>query len=139
MDSKSETWMPWERELRAQVEKGRTVVASVTGDRKKRRYLNLLEWADMRGIYVYVGRQVRWAGENPYVRGPYDWSNPYKLGRGTDRATIIGRYETEHLAKRSDLLERIPELRGKVLGCWCAPEACHGDVLARLAMAGNVS
>ncbi|MGD9564460.1 MAG: DUF4326 domain-containing protein [Pyrinomonadaceae bacterium] len=24
------------------------------------------------------------------------------------------------------------ELRGKVLGCWCSPKVCHGDVLARL-------
>ena len=22
------------------------------------------------------------------------------------------------------------ELKGKVLGCWCYPELCHGDVLA---------
>jgi hypothetical protein len=137
MGSESETWAPWEHELRLRVEAGDTVVASVTGDRAKQRYLNLLAWADLRDLYVYVGRQVRWAGENPYVRGPYDWSNPYKLGREADRASIIGRYETEHLAKRLDLLSRLPELRGKVLGCWCAPQACHGDVLARLAMAGN--
>jgi hypothetical protein len=26
----------------------------------------------------------------------------------------------------------LPELKGKVLGCWCAPSACHGDVLMRL-------
>ena len=25
------------------------------------------------------------------------------------------------------------ELRGKVLGCWCSPKACHGDVLAEIA------
>ena len=25
----------------------------------------------------------------------------------------------------------LSELRGKTLGCWCAPEPCHGDVLAR--------
>jgi hypothetical protein len=27
----------------------------------------------------------------------------------------------------------LPELKGRVLGCWCAPLACHGDVLAQLA------
>jgi hypothetical protein len=27
----------------------------------------------------------------------------------------------------------IGELTGKVLGCWCAPKACHGDVLVKLA------
>jgi hypothetical protein len=29
----------------------------------------------------------------------------------------------------------LPELRGKVLGCWCAPAACHGDVLAEMVAA----
>jgi len=24
-------------------------------------------------------------------------------------------------------------LRGKILGCYCAPLACHGDILARIA------
>ncbi|HEX5157649.1 MAG TPA: DUF4326 domain-containing protein [Ktedonobacterales bacterium] len=49
----------------------------------------------------------------------------------------------EWLLKTPALLERLPELRGKVLGCWCAPkggivgnlhgETCHGEVLAWLA------
>ena len=30
------------------------------------------------------------------------------------------------------------ELRGLVLGCWCAPRACHGDLLVRLANASMV-
>jgi Domain of unknown function (DUF4326) len=31
------------------------------------------------------------------------------------------------------LINDIHELRGKDLACWCAPEACHGDLLRRLA------
>lgn len=30
------------------------------------------------------------------------------------------------------LLAALPELKGKVLGCFCKPKACHGDVLADL-------
>ena len=30
------------------------------------------------------------------------------------------------------LLAALPELQGKVLGCWCAPLPCHGDVLVEL-------
>jgi hypothetical protein len=37
------------------------------------------------------------------------------------------------LGNHPDLLARLPELRGKVLGCWCHPEQCHGDTLAELA------
>ena len=29
-------------------------------------------------------------------------------------------------------LARIQELEGKVLGCWCKPQDCHGDVLVEL-------
>ena len=25
------------------------------------------------------------------------------------------------------------ELKGKILGCWCSPYACHGEVLAEIA------
>ena len=31
------------------------------------------------------------------------------------------------------LMAALPELRGKDLLCWCAPEAYHGDLLLRLA------
>jgi len=32
------------------------------------------------------------------------------------------------------MIERVKrELKGKVLGCWCHPKECHGDVLARIA------
>jgi len=27
------------------------------------------------------------------------------------------------------LIEALGELQDKVLGCWCKPEACHGDIL----------
>ena len=29
-------------------------------------------------------------------------------------------------------LEALDELEGKVLGCWCKPKSCHGDVLLEL-------
>jgi hypothetical protein len=31
------------------------------------------------------------------------------------------------------LMQALPELRGRDLVCWCAPCACHGDVLIELA------
>jgi hypothetical protein len=36
--------------------------------------------------------------------------------------------------RQPELLERAKrELSGRILGCWCAPKACHGDVLAEIA------
>ena len=36
------------------------------------------------------------------------------------------------LRNNTELLESIKELEGKTLGCWCAPQLCHGSVLERL-------
>src|SRR5262245_13801425 len=77
---------------------------------------------------VYIGRQNRW---RRLPRSP--WANPYSTPRHGDRATVIAKFEA-WLRGQPALLARLPELRGKRLVCWCAPEQpCHGDVLARLA------
>ena len=53
------------------------------------------------------------------------------------REEVIARYE-RWLASQPGLVSRARrELAGKVLGCWCAPLACHGDVLARVANGGD--
>ncbi|HKX02122.1 MAG TPA: DUF4326 domain-containing protein [Methylomirabilota bacterium] len=57
--------------------------------------------------------------------------NPLVLGRDADRSIVIARYRDVHLPSRPDLLARLGELRGKALGCWCAPAPCHAEVLAR--------
>lgn len=77
-------------------------------------------WNKARGDYpasaVYVGR-------------PSKWGNPYRLGKG-DRAEVIAKFR-EWLLSESGL--DVAELRGKDLVCWCAPRACHADVLLELA------
>jgi len=67
-----------------------------------------------------------------YIGRPGKWGNPFQIGRDGTRAQVIARYE-RWLSERPELLAALPELAGKTLGCWCAPKACHGDVLARLA------
>ena len=67
-----------------------------------------------------------------YIGRPSCWGNPFEIGRDGDREEVIRKYE-EWIMKQPHLLARLGELKGKVLGCWCHPRACHGDVLARLA------
>lgn len=66
-----------------------------------------------------------------YVGRPSIWGNPFVVGRDGTRTEVIAKYET-WLANQSELLAALPSLRGKTLGCWCAPKPCHGDVLLRL-------
>jgi uncharacterized protein DUF4326 len=37
------------------------------------------------------------------------------------------------IVAQSALMQALDELRGRDLVCWCAPLACHGDVLVELA------
>lgn len=77
---------------------------------------------------VYVGR----AGHG---RSGF-WGNPFVEGQDGTREEVIAQFR-EHVLRTPALLHRLPELRGKVLGCFCAPKACHGDVLAELANKGG--
>jgi hypothetical protein len=43
---------------------------------------------------------------------------------------VIDAYAYHYLPHKPSLLAKLDTLRGKVLGCWCSPEACHGDILA---------
>jgi len=38
----------------------------------------------------------------------------------------------EQYIRSSPLINDIEELRGKVLGCWCKPSPCHGDILLKI-------
>jgi hypothetical protein len=67
-----------------------------------------------------------------YIGRPGPWGNPFVIGRDGDRAEAIRKYE-QWLMEQPQLLARLGQLRGKVLGCWCSPLPCHGDVLAQLA------
>jgi hypothetical protein len=43
----------------------------------------------------------------------------------------LQKYE-EWLKTQPELIERMrKELKGKVLGCWCVPNACHGDIILK--------
>ena len=74
------------------------------------------------------------AAHDVYIGRPSKWGNPFVIGRDGTRDDVIARYEA-WLLEQPELVAALPELAGKTLGCWCAPRACHGDVLARLANA----
>ena len=63
---------------------------------------------------------------------PGKWGNPFAIKDGYTREESIALH-WGYILKQPDLLRSIRELRGKTLGCWCKPKACHGDTLAQLA------
>jgi hypothetical protein len=87
------------------------------------------------GSYVYVGRPMR-HHKNPAIRQGSPFGNPFCAG---DVATRLARYR-RHVVTTPRLMQLLPTLKGKVLGCWCAEwdgirkpvPACHACVLVEL-------
>lgn len=67
-----------------------------------------------------------------YIGRPSVWGNPYIIGVDGTRAEVIEKYRL-YVLDSPVMLAALPSLKGKVLGCWCAPAPCHGDVLVELA------
>jgi len=67
---------------------------------------------------VYIGRGSK-------------WGNPFRIGPDGDREEVIAKYE-KYILNDEYLMGCLHELKGKILGCYCKPLACHGDVLVRL-------
>lgn len=98
-------------------------------------YDNLKEWMSV-SDHVYIGRKGI-----VFVDGqrfpPYNswFFNPYKIGKDGTREEVLWKYEHWYIRPQlgnPGAKEAILDLRGKILGCWCAPEPCHGDILLRL-------
>ena len=97
----------------------RTTVVNLKGHRDDPDYADV----------VYVGRAMH--------RGGWDLegsplASPFRPGRDGTREEVVAKYR-EYLLGRPDLLDLLPDLRGRRLGCWCVPEACHAQVIAELA------
>lgn len=72
------------------------------------------------------------AGYDVSITRPGPFGNPFIIGIHGTRAECIAQY-AEWLPRQPELMARLPELRGKVLGCACrTDQRCHGDVLLRL-------
>lgn len=78
-----------------------------------------------------------------YIGRPSKWGNPYSHKDDTlaefkvrDRREAIEKYE-QYLLNNPELMADLHELKGKVLGCWCKPQSCHGDILAKYANSLN--
>lgn len=67
---------------------------------------------------VYIGRSTI-------------WGNPFKVGKHGSREEVIEKYR-QYALDSPLLMSQVMSLDGKVLGCWCRPKPCHGDVLIEI-------
>jgi len=57
------------------------------------------------------------------------WGNPFIIGKDGNRSEVIEKYRI-HAMKFTK--QQLLSLKGKTLGCYCKPLACHGDILVNL-------
>lgn len=104
-------WSESELDRRAIVENGGTVVANMHQETDRA----LIHWAKTTGRFARIDRNS-------------DWGNPFEIPSDGDRDTVCDSYEI-FFPRKFSLHNRLDELKGKVLGCWCFPQRCHGDFL----------
>jgi hypothetical protein len=76
-----------------------------------------------------------------YIGRPSKWGNPFTHLNDSTQAKYVVKTREESIeayrewilnGEGKHLLNDLHELKGKVLGCWCKPKTCHGDILAEL-------
>jgi hypothetical protein len=112
--AQKEKWTDEEAELMRKVKSGETVVINMN------KHLKVLKYAEDNGIYVRIDRFS-------------DWGNPFIMDEDGTRDEVCDWYGRMYLPKRKQLTKRALNLKGKVLGCHCYPNRCHGDYLVHIA------
>ena len=77
---------------------------------------------------VYIGRGSIWG--NPYTHLDSKYPDTIKV---SSREEAVKAFE-DMVRKDANIIQYIrTHLKGKDLVCFCAPKACHGDVLLQIA------
>lgn len=88
-------------------------------------------------IVVKMGRKTKVVNKKKEVFDVYIgrgsiWGNPFKIGADGTREEVIEKYR-QYLIENPELVIHTAQLKGKILGCFCTPLPCHGDILAKIA------
>jgi len=83
-------------------------------------------WDGQKVIEVAAGRSVIYVGRG----SPY--GNPYSVEEyGREEALrLYGDHLDMEVGNNSIFRQKVRDLAGKALACWCAPLLCHGNLLA---------
>ena len=81
-------------------------------------------------------RERRIDGNSIYIGRGSSWGNPFVIGRDGTREEVIAKFRiyaaNELVEAHTDGVDWLALLKGKDLVCYCAPQACHGDVLLEM-------
>ena len=108
----TDPWLDDEKERKAKVEKGESVIANAQRDK------NLIQWAERKGLAIRVDRST-------------EYGNPFIMGDDGTRDEVCDSYKNHYLPNKPSILKKLPSLCGKVLVCHCYPLRCHAESLIK--------
>jgi ParB-like chromosome segregation protein Spo0J len=82
---------------------------------------------------------LRWArSTNRFIRidRSSQFGNPYEMPGDGDRDKVCESFSL-YFQRKFSLHSQVKDLAGKVLGCWCYPQRCHGNHLITLLSQGG--
>jgi hypothetical protein len=100
-----------EEDISASTTALQTPLAAPTVVRLKRTREKVVQDCD-----VYIGRRLCMGGWNLQQS---KWANPFSIKECGSADVAVDKYRT-YILKREDLLAQLPELGGRILGCWYA-------------------
>ena len=77
---------------------------------------------------VYIGRGSRWGNPFSHKDGT---KAEHKVATRDEAIEAYRRFLWKQIRSGDVTIEDLLELDGKRLGCFCKPQACHGDVIAK--------
>lgn len=90
---------------------------------------------------IYIGRGSMWG--NPFTHKPLaETQAQFQVGSREESIESYRNWLWEQVQLYRDCpftdpsditIERLAELHGKTLGCFCKPQSCHGDILVKAA------
>jgi hypothetical protein len=78
---------------------------------------------------VYIGRPSKWGNPFTHIQDGKTLAK-HLVGSRDEAVEAFREWITNGEGKH--LMNDLHELKDKVLGCWCKPQNCHGDVLSDL-------
>lgn len=106
----TDPWHDDEKQRKAAVESGKTVVANQQRDK------NLIAWAEKNGKSARIDRGSV-------------FGNPFVLDHDGTRDEVCDAYRDHYLPNKPSIKKALSSIEGKVLICHCYPERCHGESL----------
>jgi hypothetical protein len=81
------------------------------------------------GGYIYIGRGSPWGNIYSHLAKS---AAEFRVATRAEAVARYRQYALERLQREPDWIEPLRSQPDRDLGCFCKPQACHGDVLLEM-------